>query len=172
MPVIRPAQIGDVSKLAIVERAAASIFRTVGLAWIAEAAPLEATYLIKLCDQQMLWIAIDDDEHPVGFLAADRVDGHFYIAEVSVVPSAQKQGIGTALIEAATHRAVAEGFERITLTTYRDLPWNGPYYSRLGFVEVEAATAGPEHVGKLRAEIAAGHEPSQRCVMAKVVAGG
>ena len=27
------------------------------------------------------------------------------------------------------------GYDRLSLTTYRDLPWNGPFYARLGFVE-------------------------------------
>jgi len=170
MPIVRLAQVDEVPKLALVERAAASVFRDVGLAWIAEGELLEATYLIRLCEQQMLWVAVDDDGAPVGFLAADWVDGHFHIAEASVVPSAQKQGIGTALIDAAVHRANANGFGRVTLTTYRDLPWNGPFYSRLGFVEAGAAIVGPGHVAKLQAEAMAGHDPSRRCVMVKVVA--
>jgi len=68
MPIVRLAQVDEVPKLAMVERAAASIFRDVGLAWIAEGELLEATYLIKLCEQQMLWVAVDDDGAPVGFL--------------------------------------------------------------------------------------------------------
>ena len=26
-----------------------------------------------------------------------------------------------------------QGFESVTLTTYVDVPWNGPYYERCGF---------------------------------------
>jgi len=54
----------------------------------------------------------------------------------------------------------------VTLTTYRDLPWNGPYYSRLGFREIDLKEAGPGHLGRLRAEAEAGHDPSRRCIMA------
>jgi len=43
MPIVRLAQVDEVPKLAMVERAAASIFRDVGLAWIAEGELLEAT---------------------------------------------------------------------------------------------------------------------------------
>jgi hypothetical protein len=52
------------------------------------------------------------------------------------------------------------------LTTYRDLSWNGPFYARLGFVEVDPQQAGPGHVEKLREEAEAGHDPARRCVMA------
>jgi GNAT superfamily N-acetyltransferase len=170
MPVIRLAKIDDVPKLAEVERAAASLFRDVGLAWIAEAEPLQAAWLIRRCEQRMVWVVTDTNGLPVGFLAADLVDGDFYIAEVSVAPSAQNAGNGTALIDAAIRRAIADGFARVILTTYRDLPWNGPFYSRLGFAEVDIAAAGPELLEKIRAETMAGHDPARRCVMAKVVA--
>jgi hypothetical protein len=62
--------------------------------------------------------------------------------------------------------ARAEGFGAVTLTTYRDLPWNGPYYAGLGFKEVDPGEAGPGHLKKLRAEADAGHDPGRRCVMA------
>ena len=39
----------------------------------------------------------------------------------------------------------------MTLTTFRDVPWNAPYYERLGFTVVEPADQGPE----LRALVAA-----------------
>ncbi|MGO9907868.1 MAG: hypothetical protein ACLPY3_19445 [Solirubrobacteraceae bacterium] len=32
----------------------------------------------------------------------------------------------------------------LTLTTFRDVPWNAPYYARLGFVVLEAGEQGPE----------------------------
>ena len=31
-----------------------------------------------------------------------------------------------------------------TLTTFRDVPWNAPYYTRLGFVALDPAEHGPE----------------------------
>ena len=32
--------------------------------------------------------------------------------------------------------ATSEGFDAITLTTYRDVPWNGPFYESLGYVTI------------------------------------
>ncbi len=32
--------------------------------------------------------------------------------------------------------ARAQGFDRLSLCTYRDVPWNGPFYASLGFTEV------------------------------------
>jgi hypothetical protein len=32
--------------------------------------------------------------------------------------------------------ARTRGFDRLSLCTYRDVPWNGPFYRSLGFTEV------------------------------------
>ena len=32
----------------------------------------------------------------------------------------------------------------MTLTTFRDVPWNAPYYERLGFRVIAPADQGPE----------------------------
>jgi len=44
-------------------------------------------------------------------------------------------GFGTALIDrtAATQRARASASTRLYLSTYRDVPWNGPFYAKRGF---------------------------------------
>ena len=43
-------------------------------------------------------------------------------------------------MEAACGWARSEHFDSITLTTYRDVPWNGPFYESLGFVVLETLT--------------------------------
>jgi hypothetical protein len=37
--------------------------------------------------------------------------------------------------------ARAQGFDELSLCTYRDVPWNGPYYRSLGFAEVTELAA-------------------------------
>ena len=41
----------------------------------------------------------------------------------------------SALVRAACEEARWEGHRSISLCTYRDAPWNGPFYRRLGFRE-------------------------------------
>ena len=72
---------------------------------------------------------------PVGFAHVEMVDGFAHLAQVSVHPDAMRQGVGSALVRAAMREAWDLGYDRLSLTTYRDLPWNGPFYARLGFVE-------------------------------------
>lgn len=73
------------------------------------------------------------DDSPVGYLIADPVDGAAHIEQVSVHPSAARLGIGRALIDHAAAWAEGQGLRALTLTTFSDVPWNAPYYARIGF---------------------------------------
>ena len=166
---VRLARPDDLRTLPSIERSAAALFRDVGLAWVADGETMDAALLAAACRDQTLWVAVDQEDVPVGFLVAHTLDGMFHIAEVSVARPYQKRGIGAALVAAAVGHASRSEFHAVTLTTYRDLAWNGPFYSRQGFVEIDATAAGNGHVRKLRAEAEAGHDASRRCVMMKTL---
>jgi GNAT superfamily N-acetyltransferase len=165
MPV-RPACPADLNKLAAVERSAASVFRDAGLDWLADGDTMDPAVLAKACSDGTLWVAVDDGDEPVGFLAAHRLGDGLYIAEVSVHRSHQRRGLGAKLIAAAADYARSARLPEVALTTYRDLSWNAPFYARLGFQEIDPEIAHPALVRKLQAEAEAGHNPSRRCIMA------
>lgn len=79
----------------------------------------------------------------VGFLAAEVVDQGLHIAEMGVVPSSGRQGIGRALLKAAVEHAGQRGLRGVTLTTFAHIPWNAPFYAKNGFVELAPAHVGP-----------------------------
>jgi GNAT superfamily N-acetyltransferase len=72
---------------------------------------------------------------PVGFAHVEVVEGCAHLAQLSVHPDVMRRGLGSALARAAMREAWELGYDRLSLTTYRDLPWNGPFYAGLGFVE-------------------------------------
>jgi GNAT superfamily N-acetyltransferase len=74
---------------------------------------------------------------PIGFVQVDEVDGLAHIAQLGVVPRWMRQGIGTALLERACEWAKAHDYPAVTLITYAEVPWNGPYYAARGFAEIE-----------------------------------
>jgi ribosomal protein S18 acetylase RimI-like enzyme len=85
-----------------------------------------------------LLVADLDEKGPaVGFVHLLVIDGHAHLEQVSVLPEQQGRGIGAALVRAAMAEASARGFDRLSLCTYRDVPWNGPFYRHLGFTEVD-----------------------------------
>lgn len=76
-----------------------------------------------------------------GFAHVIVLDAHAHLEQVSVRPEQMRRGLGSALVRAAMAEAGAQGFDALSLCTYRDLPWNGPFYTGLGFVEVRELLA-------------------------------
>jgi GNAT superfamily N-acetyltransferase len=81
---------------------------------------------------------------PVGFVLVEEVDGLAHIDEIAVIPKWMRQGIGTRLLERACEWARRHDYPAITLITYADVPWNGPYYAARGFGEIAELTPGLE----------------------------
>jgi GNAT superfamily N-acetyltransferase len=79
---------------------------------------------------------------PVGFACVEIVDGLAHIWQLSVLPSKGRQGRGRALVKAVCDWAQLRGLPAVTLTTFRDVPWNAPFYARLGFRVIEALSPG------------------------------
>ncbi len=82
------------------------------------------------------------EDPPVGFVSVDVVDGLAHISQLSVLPGSRGRGLGTALIDAVCDWARSREIPGVTLTTFRDVTWNGPFYVRQGFQPVEHLTPG------------------------------
>lgn len=76
---------------------------------------------------------------PVGLCRIDAVGEGAHLEQLSVHPEQGRRGIGRALLCAGIGWAEAAGYPELTLTTFRDVPWNGPFYASEGFVEVGPA---------------------------------
>jgi GNAT superfamily N-acetyltransferase len=129
----RTARGEDLVRLIEIERAAGESFRALGMDLVADDDPGSVEELSRYADDGRALVAVDADDVPVGYLLLDDVDGAAHVEQVSVHPESARQGIGRLLVEAAASWAAARGLCALTLTTYVDVPWNGPYYERLGF---------------------------------------
>lgn len=94
---------------------------------------------------------------PVGFAHVVEIEGDAHLELLAVRRDHGRQGIGTALVTAAKAEARARGFRRLTLSTFRDVPWNAPFYAKLGFTELgrlehwhRAAQRHEERMGLVR----------------------
>lgn len=110
-------------------------------------------------DAGTLWVA-EADGRVVAFLAASADGDRLHIDEVDVEHGRQGQGVGRRLIQHVIAWAKAEGFAGLSLTTFRNVPWNGPFYGSLGFVEDDS---GPALQAILRSEAEKGL--ADRCAM-------
>lgn len=162
---IRLARETDLEQLPGIERAAATLFA----AYERFQHLLEDAMSIEehraFCDAGRLWVTADENDQPVGFVAVEMVDGHPHIQELDVHPDHGRRGLGGAMIEAVCQWAQDNAYTVVTLTTERDIPWNAPYYARLGFEILPEARWGASLHGIVADEIAHGLNPETRVVM-------
>jgi GNAT superfamily N-acetyltransferase len=149
-PVIRPARMDDLATLVGIEAAAGAAFRKLGMNAVADDDPGSVEDLEPYAETGRAFVAVDSEDRPVGYLLVDAVDGAAHIEQVSVHPDHARRRIGRALIERAASWARSRGLGALTLTTYLEVPWNGPYYERLGFsyLATEEETPGLRAVRK------------------------
>lgn len=139
---VAPARPTEAVACQAVERDAAYRFAAIGDLSVdpTQATPLDA--LVDAAETGRLR-TIREDGVPVAFALEDRVDGLPVLAELSVTVAAGGKGYGRALVADVLARARATGAARLLLTTFIDIPWNGPWYERLGFQPVPQAECGP-----------------------------
>jgi GNAT superfamily N-acetyltransferase len=137
---IRTAVPAEYEQLIEVETAADRLFPLAGYGETPPPADIE-----DLVTATLLLVAGDP---PVGYARVEVVDGQAHLEGLSVRPRFMRQGIGSALVNAACDWATEQGFEQITLCTFAEVPWNGPFYATLGFAELIDLTPG---LAKLRA---------------------
>ncbi len=151
---IRLAQPAELPYLQEIENAAGESFRDVGMPEIADDDPMS----LEALAEHEVRVAVGEEGVPVAFIAIGDVDGAIHIHEIAVHPSRARQGIGAALIE-----HVQRAGRAVTLTTFRDVPWNQPYYERLGFRAVTDVSPGLAEI--MREEASRGLDPVNRVAM-------
>lgn len=162
---IRPSRADDGLALREIERRAGERFRDVGMPDIADAEPASIATLNEYAMAGRSWVAVDDDDQPIGYVIVDTVDGDAHIEQFSVLPAHQGTGIGRTLVDEVRTWAGENGYPAITLTTFTDVPWNRPLYAHLGFRVIAPDDIGPELRAVRDHEAALGLEPAIRVCM-------
>lgn len=161
---LRPARAVEVEAIRDLERASAQRF--LGLMDdIAADEPTPAPILARRIVEGGLLVAQAGDAI-AGFVMFHPLEGGLYVEQLDVLPAFAGRRIGAALLDAVGERAGDAG---LTLSTFRDVPWNAPYYARLGFAEVGELTPG---MTAIRAEhLARGLDERARLFMRRPGAG-
>lgn len=141
----RAADSADAADLRAIEGNAAQVFKTLGGAFAQiNFAPMSATsYVNAITQNQVIWL-VELRGEPVGFLRAKPVDDVLYCAEMSVLRHHHGKGLGEKLMSHFIKFARSNGFSGVAGITYKDVPWNGPYYRRLGLNYLDKNLIGPE----------------------------
>jgi GNAT superfamily N-acetyltransferase len=127
---VRPVRAADVSQLAAIEADADELFveRFGHLSWDPRTPGQD-----RIAQAGFVLVAGDP---PVGFAHVLELHGSAHLEQLAVRRDHGRRGTGSALVRAAMAEARARGHHRLTLSTYRDVPWNAPFYARLGFAEL------------------------------------
>mgnify|MGYP000892178750 CR=1 FL=1 len=144
---ITPPTERDLDLLPEIERAASAIFPEGRLSDPDDVMP--RAELEKAASEGLLFGAVCGGQL-VGFAMAREDGEELYLAIMAVHPEHGRRGIGTGLVKAVLDASAARRLRGVTLTTFSDLPWNGPFYAKQGFEAIPEAELSP----LLRSELA------------------
>lgn len=161
---ITAARAQDLGRLPAIELAAARL-----LAGYAPESVLNETTSLDVLQKAEraghLWVALRG-EVAVGFAHVEVIESQVaHLEEIDVEPAHGRQGLGTRLVSHVCEWAACNGYKSVTLTTFRDVPWNMPFYARLGFEIVPSARLSPALSAIVEDETRRGLDPTKRVVM-------
>lgn len=133
---IRLAFIDDLPALASIEIEAAKRFLGTGLVDHLRETSFDPASLKALIDCKQVWLACEPDNTPVGFIVVSVRGVIAYLEEMDVLPAHGRRGLGSSLVSTAKEWALDKGLEALILSTFESIPWNAPFYERLGFTVV------------------------------------
>lgn len=168
---IRKAREDDLPKMREIEVAAGDAFRTIGMGAIADDAPPSLEALANYQQNARVWVAADSDDEAVAYILIDVVERFAHIEQVTVHPLHARQALGRKLIDEAASWAAARGLEGMTLTTFAEVPWNAPYYVRLGFQPLPEYELSDGLRQIVQSEVAHGLNAWPRVVMKRELSG-
>ncbi|MFI0406947.1 GNAT family N-acetyltransferase [Actinomadura sp. 3N508] len=156
---VRVARPGDLAGLPGIETSGDAMFAEIGIVF-----PPAPTVIEQLIGKGGEILVAGDP--PVGFAAVEELDGAAHLEQISVRGDLVGRGIGVRLLAEVKVRAAAGGSPGVSLLTFRDVPWNGPWYARHGFAELPEESWGPGIRSYWDAEVKAGlHALGPRLVM-------
>lgn len=162
---LRRARPEELAALADVEHLAAQQFLRSPYAFAAEL-PVQSLEQVRAYQREGgVWVAVTRQETVAAFVLGKEVDGALFIVEADVHPAHARQGLGAALFGLLGRWARARGYPALLLTTFRDVPWNAPYYQRLGFRILPDEEVGPGLRAIRDEETRLGMSPESRVCM-------
>ena len=166
MIVIRLARADDADALPVIEQSAGEAFRSIPeLAWLADGDNVSVERHRALIAAGACWVAADEEDLPVGFLSAGIEGDALHVWELDVRLDRQGRGIGRALLQRAIVGARRRGLAAVTLTTFRAVAWNAPFYGKFGFRMLEDDEIDDRLASLLADEAGHGMPSDQRCAM-------
>lgn len=162
---VRPALPAELELIRALERASAQRFLGLMDALAADEPSSVRLLTARLAAGGLLAAEVEDQL--VAFVMFRPVEDSVYIEQIDVLPAFAGRRIGAALLDAVAQHAQAKGLAGLTLSTFRDIPWNAPWYRRLGFVDIEHADLTPGLLAIRREHLERGLDERLRVFMGR-----
>lgn len=159
----------ELAEVRRIEMASGDPFREIGMVDVADMPPLPLDVLIPAQRAGRVRVAVDATDRPIACGVIELVDGCAHVQQLSVDPAYARRGVGRRLLDEVAAWAAGQGLPALTLTTFRSVPWNAPYYARCGFRELTGAEITPGLAALLAAEAELGLDPADRVAMRRPV---
>ena len=141
---LRSARPDDIPAINEVERAADQLFEPTGLlAGVEPGVGVPDRVYQSAMSNGLLFVIDLFEVGPVAFTLCSERMPDLYIDQISVDPRHGRKGLGSALLLKVFREAEARKIGTVSLSTFRDVPWNAPYYSRFGFKELSRKKLEP-----------------------------
>ena len=168
---IRRPRPNEIKLLPQIENEADRRYGSVGLGRILDMPPASIAALEFGRRHDRLWIATSPLGRPIGFALTKLKGGTAWLDQLSVLDRWQRHGFGAALIDRTVRQARTLGFDTLYLSTYRDVPWNAPFYARRGFSVVPRGQWPRALRVQFMLENSHGHPPWRRVIMQRSLGG-
>lgn len=162
---IRSARCEELTLLSSIELSAAKLFLDTSFSFLVNAAPLPLDFVQQRFKAGQVWVAAAPRDVVVGYAVTQEVDDTLYLQQIDVDPAHGRRGIGSALIDAIFVWAKLQGYAVIFLSTFRDIPWNAPFYSKLGFCPLDESELTSDFQRIRAQEAEAGLPIAERIIM-------
>jgi predicted N-acetyltransferase YhbS len=130
---IRSARMEELNLLADIERSAAILFSDTPYSFLVGAEPLPLNFIEQQFQLGQVWVAVDRNDVVVGYAIARDLENTLYLQQIDVDPNHGRRGIGSRLVSKVCSWAKLHSYHVVSLSTFRDIPWNAPFYAKMGF---------------------------------------
>ena len=167
---ITRADVDEIDELIAINLAADQLFAGTGLVNDDDLDKhIPAEVFEKAIKERDVFVArFTDTAEPVGFTLSSERGGTLYLDQISVDPAHGRKGLGRSLVSRVEEDARDRGLKTVTLSTFRNLPWNGPFYRKLGYKVIKPGRIA-DWMTELQNMQAQTLDVSKRCFMTKRV---
>lgn len=161
---IRRATLDDASAVLTIGERADRLFAGHGFPQITAPPPAPIEAIRALLAGNDAWIA-ETNGVPAGFAIAGQAAGQYWLRELAVDPVLGRRGIGNAILATVLENVRSTDRAAVFLSSFREVPFNRPFYERHGFAVVEPESAAPELRRQFLSEVPPGVDPVTRVLM-------